>query len=55
MEYIHQIWYQGVDLVPDKYTTYRNSIRDLHPNAIIVTWDNQSILKLLASKISCTL
>ena len=47
MDYIHQIWYQGIDQVPEKYTGYRQTLRDLHPGTTIMVWDNDRVLQLL--------
>jgi mannosyltransferase OCH1-like enzyme len=49
LDYIHQIWYQGEDKIPEKYKKYRKSIKDLHPNTTIITWDEKSITDLIST------
>jgi inositol phosphorylceramide mannosyltransferase catalytic subunit len=48
MEYIHQIWFQGENNIPNKYEKYRKSVKDMHPNVTVITWDENSILQLIS-------
>ena len=40
---IHQIWWQGIDKLPDKYVKYSNSWVKYHPYWTITYWDKNNI------------
>lgn len=42
---IHQIWYQGVDKIPQNLQNNSNKIINLHKNWKYMIWDNNSIKK----------
>ena len=48
---IHQIWWQGIDKLPNKYRIYRNSWIKNHPNWNIIVWDQKSFEDLLFNKV----
>lgn len=50
MNYIHQIWFQGKDHIPEKFMPYRKSWEKYHPNTTILLWDEEKILNLISSK-----
>jgi mannosyltransferase OCH1-like enzyme len=45
--YIHQIWFQGSDRVPQNFDVCRTSWIDNHPNWYYRIWDEKSLLSLL--------
>ena len=44
---IHQIWWQGINQIPDKYRIYKNSWKVKHPNWIIIYWDKNKVISLV--------
>ena len=44
---IHQIWYQGIDNIPQKYREYRTKWMQLHPYTTFKLWDSTDILQLI--------
>lgn len=44
---IHQIWWQGIDKLPDKYAKYSKSWVKYHPYWTITYWDKNNIYKLI--------
>ena len=44
---IHQIWWQGMNQLPNKYHNFRKSWIDLHPNWKIIYWDKKKIYSLI--------
>lgn len=44
---ISQIWFQGASEAPAKYAAFRDSWRNKHPEADIITWDQESIEALI--------
>jgi mannosyltransferase OCH1-like enzyme len=46
---IHQIWWQGEQNIPAKYTNYRQSYRDYHKDWKIICWDAPAIRNLIAT------
>jgi hypothetical protein len=46
-KFIHQIWWQGFDQVPSKYTNYVQSMHYHNPSYTTLIWDEASVLKML--------
>ena len=44
---IHQIWWQGISQLPDKYRDYKDSWKIKHPNWIIIYWDENKVINLV--------
>ena len=44
---IHQIWWQGLDKLPDKYKNYTNTWKRNHINWEFMYWDKIKIINLL--------
>lgn len=47
LKYIHQIWYQGSNKIPEKYSEYRKTWTKYNPNVQIIVWDEKNILNLI--------
>lgn len=47
---IHQIWYQGVDSLPEKYIKNAATWRQNHPNWEYLLWDKHSMDDLIQGK-----
>lgn len=46
-KYIHQIWFQGIHLIPSKYEKLRGSWISCHPDWYYRLWDQNSLYQLL--------
>ena len=44
---IHQIWWQGINKIPDKYQSFRQSWIDNHKGWNVICWDKKKILELV--------
>jgi mannosyltransferase OCH1-like enzyme len=41
--YLHQIWIQGKDHIPEYFSLYRKKWKEFHPNTEIILWDGEMI------------
>lgn len=44
---IHQIWFQGKNIIPSKYIPKINKIKEFHPSWKYIVWDDKSIKELM--------
>jgi len=47
---IHQMWFQGITNMPEKYITNINGWKHNNPDWKYIFWDEESIIKLLKNK-----
>ena len=44
---IHQIWLQGIDVIPSKYINNIETIKQFNPDYQHIIWDEKSILEII--------